>query len=50
VAQRLVYPLGYEAAFVNDVERCMIRQHLHELVQAGQVRCVDDDLQLFATA
>ncbi len=50
VAQRLVYPLGYEAAFVNDVERRMIEQHLRELVDAGQVRCVDASRGLFARA
>ncbi len=48
VAQRLVYPVGYEAAFVNDVERRMIEQHLHELIEAGQVRCVDASSGLFA--
>jgi glyoxylase-like metal-dependent hydrolase (beta-lactamase superfamily II) len=48
VAHRLVYPVGYEAAFVNDVERRMIEQHLHELIEAGQVRCVDASSGLFA--
>jgi glyoxylase-like metal-dependent hydrolase (beta-lactamase superfamily II) len=47
VEQRLVYPVGYDAAFVNDVERCMIAQHLQELVEAGQVRCVDSAQSLF---
>lgn len=50
VAQRLVYPPGYEAAFVNDVERRMIEQHLCELVDAGQVRCVDASQGVFARA
>jgi glyoxylase-like metal-dependent hydrolase (beta-lactamase superfamily II) len=50
VAQRLVYPVGYEAAFVNDVERRMIEQHLRELMESGQVRCVDEGMALFARA
>jgi glyoxylase-like metal-dependent hydrolase (beta-lactamase superfamily II) len=47
VAQRLVYPLGYDAAFVNDVERCMITQHLQELVEVGRVRCIDSSRELY---
>ena len=50
VEQRLVYPPGYDAAFVNDAERRFIEQHLHELVEAGRVTCVDETLGLFAPA
>ena len=50
VEQRLVYPVGFEAAFVDDVERRMIEQHLEELVEAGLVCCLDRDQQLFARA
>lgn len=42
VQARLVYPPGFESAFVNDAERCMIQHHLNELRQAGQVRCMDE--------
>lgn len=48
VEQRLVYPVGFEAVFVRDVERRMIEQHLHELIEAGQVRCIDEQAGLFA--
>jgi glyoxylase-like metal-dependent hydrolase (beta-lactamase superfamily II) len=48
VAARLVYPVGYEAAFVNDVERRMIEQHLEELIDAGLVQCVSGAPDRFA--
>ena len=47
VTQRLIYPQGYDAAFVDDVERRMISQHLHELVEAGRVTCVDPAQALY---
>jgi glyoxylase-like metal-dependent hydrolase (beta-lactamase superfamily II) len=48
VQQRLVYPTGFESAFVDDAERRMIQQHLEELIQGGWVRCVDPSTQLMA--
>jgi glyoxylase-like metal-dependent hydrolase (beta-lactamase superfamily II) len=42
VHTRLVYPPGFESAFVNDAERRMIEQHLDELIQTGEVRSVED--------
>ena len=50
VNQRLVYPPGFDAAFVPDVERRMIEQHLHELVAAGRVRCIDEAAGCFECA
>lgn len=48
IEQRLVYPVGYEAAFIQDVERRMIEQHLRELMDEGQVICLDAASGLFA--
>ncbi len=50
VTQRLVYPVGYEAAFVDDVERRMILQHLQELLDAGRVRRVEASVEMFVRA
>ena len=47
VSRRLVYPPGFEAAFVQDAERRMIQQHLHELIDAGRVRCVGEPAGYF---
>jgi hypothetical protein len=48
VQRRLVYPVGYDAAFVDDVERRMIEQHLDELIDAGCVQRVEDSTDVFA--
>ena len=37
VAIRLLYPLDYDAPWVQDVERRTIAQHLDELKAAGRV-------------
>jgi glyoxylase-like metal-dependent hydrolase (beta-lactamase superfamily II) len=50
VTQRLVYPVGYEAAFVDDVERRMILQHLQELIDAGRVQRVEGSVEMYARA
>ena len=42
VAQRLLYPVGYDGLWVVDAETRTIRQHLEELVAAGRVREEDD--------
>lgn len=42
VAQRLLYPVGYEGLWVVDAETRTIRQHLEELVSAGHVRAEAD--------
>ncbi|ARU03486.1 MBL fold metallo-hydrolase [Comamonas serinivorans] len=39
VARRLLYPVGYEGAWVVDAETRTIGQHLDELMAEGQVRC-----------
>jgi len=38
VAERLLYPPGYEEIWVDDAERRTIDQHLQELIGSGQVR------------
>ena len=48
VQRRLVYPVGFDAAFVNDAERRMIEQHLEELMQQQLVACLDPSTQLMA--
>lgn len=48
VERRLVYPVGYDAAFVNDVEQRMIEQHLQELMDAGLVQQLDTSVPTFA--
>jgi glyoxylase-like metal-dependent hydrolase (beta-lactamase superfamily II) len=41
VRNRLLYPLGYEAPWVQSAERRTIAMHLDELIAAGRVRAVD---------
>jgi glyoxylase-like metal-dependent hydrolase (beta-lactamase superfamily II) len=43
VRQRLLYPPGYEAPWVQSAERRTIAMHLGELIAAGRVREVDAD-------
>jgi hypothetical protein len=38
VAERLLYPQGYEELWVNDAERRTIAQHLQELIARGRVQ------------
>jgi glyoxylase-like metal-dependent hydrolase (beta-lactamase superfamily II) len=41
--RRVMYPVGYDAApYIDSAERNTIRQHLHELVEAGRVRAEGD--------
>lgn len=42
VAERLTYPKGHEALWIDDAERRTIAQHLAELLEAGRVRRQDD--------
>jgi len=42
VAQRLLYPVGYEGSWVVDAETRTIRQHLDELMAAGRVRADEE--------
>lgn len=44
VAQRLLYPVGYDGLWVIDAETRTIRQHLAELIAAGRVRENDEGL------
>jgi glyoxylase-like metal-dependent hydrolase (beta-lactamase superfamily II) len=38
VAQRFLYPPGYQDVYVDDAERRCLQQHLAALIAAGQVR------------
>ena len=38
VAQRFVYPQGYNELYIDDAERKTLQDHLAELLAAGKVR------------
>jgi glyoxylase-like metal-dependent hydrolase (beta-lactamase superfamily II) len=43
VQRRLLYPPGYNVPYVESAERRSIELHLHELLEQGRVRVVDEN-------